>query len=186
LLYAEAALGIALRGSIHPSYTEPGIRFGNTLFSEPVSLAFAELPNVAGIYAILRFDPVWQPKPYVPILFGDAANLAEAVDAEKQRWPEGGRQIFVAWCPLLYGNALARRTLRQRLSEGYRLAAAEAPVTVDIIPAQGETTDDRIAKLESRFDHQADQIKIVMRALACAIEPQPVKPSRPIGFVNSK
>src|SRR5437016_2554029 len=53
-----------------------GIRFNDSLFSEPTPLAGWTPPKFAGLFGILVEDPNWAPKRFQPLYFGEFGNNA--------------------------------------------------------------------------------------------------------------
>ena len=57
-------------------FVPPGLRFNDSVFSEPVPFAAWAPPACAGILVILRHHPQWSPKPFQPLYFGAFGNDA--------------------------------------------------------------------------------------------------------------
>jgi hypothetical protein len=104
-----------------------GLRFLDLYFTEPVQLADGWLPSAAGAYAVLVSDPSWQPRPYRPIYFGEAGDLAGMVAASQGKYEEWRRaaaasdQLYVAY-HLMSGSEAERTALAEGLIREYRPA----------------------------------------------------------------
>jgi hypothetical protein len=107
------------------STTRTGLRFLDRYFTEPIALGTGLLPSSAGVYAILVSDPGWQPRPYRPIYFGEAVDLAARVVGSHEKHDEWrraagtGDQLYVAY-HLMSGCDEERTALEQGLIAEYR------------------------------------------------------------------
>ena len=79
------------------------IWFQNRCFSEPTALSGARLPSHPGVYAVLVFDGAWRPRPYRPIYFGKAGDLATRVVPSHEKHGEwcraagGAGKLYIAY-----------------------------------------------------------------------------------------
>src|SRR5438477_4080586 len=115
-----------------------GIRFNDSVFSEPVQLAGWTPPKFAGLYGILVEDPNWAPKRFEALYFGEFGNNASAVSIFKDysRFVAAahGRTLLVTVFPMPYSTSAQRWTLRDELIGAYnptcqRESASHQPVT---------------------------------------------------------
>jgi hypothetical protein len=81
-----------------------GIKFGETVFSEPATFG-GWLPMAPGLYVILTRDFKANPRPYRPLYFGMAADLAERVTTSHEKYDEWSR------CSGLTGILVAHHTM---------------------------------------------------------------------------
>lgn len=102
-----------------------GLRFLDRYFTEPTAFADSWLPSSAGVYAILVSDPSWQPRPYRPIYFGEAGDLAGRVVVSHEKYEEWRRaagdaeRLYVAY-HLMSGGDAERTALAEGLIKEYR------------------------------------------------------------------
>jgi hypothetical protein len=101
-----------------------GLRFLNQYFTEPMAVG-GWLPCSAGVYAILVSDPSWRPRPYRPIYFGEAEDLAGRLTASQERLEEWRRTagdagtLYVTY-HLTSGSEADRTALKGGLIREYR------------------------------------------------------------------
>lgn len=111
------------------SRTRAGLHFLDRYFTEPMAFGSGSLPSSAGVYAILMSDAAWQPRPYRPIYFGEAADLA-GVMASHEKYQEWLRiagaadQLYVAY-HLTSSDETDRAALKESLIKEYRPACSE-------------------------------------------------------------
>jgi hypothetical protein len=80
-----------------------GIRFKDSFFSEPKAFGSGWLPMRSGVYAILVIDGGWNPRPYRPLYFGKAGDLAARVVRSHEKYNEwcreagGSEKLYVAY-----------------------------------------------------------------------------------------
>jgi hypothetical protein len=96
-----------------PSSTPVGIRFHDSYFSEPTPMAFASMPSLPGLYAILVMDFDSNPRPYRPLYFGKAVDLSSRVGTSHEKYGEwnraaGGSTLYAAY-HLMPGTTDAHR-----------------------------------------------------------------------------
>jgi len=65
-----------------------GIKFQDAYFSEPKALFSEWLPMQPGLYAVLVLDFSCKPRPYRPIYFGKAEDLAKRVTSSHEKYSE--------------------------------------------------------------------------------------------------
>jgi hypothetical protein len=112
------------------SRTRTGLHFLDRYFTEPITFASTLLPGSPGVYAILMSDAAWQPRPYRPIYFGEAADLAGRALASHEKYEEWLRaagaadQLYVAY-HLTSGDEAGRAALKESLIKEYRPACNE-------------------------------------------------------------
>jgi hypothetical protein len=80
-----------------------GIQFGQTVFSEP-ALFGCWLPMAPGLYVILTWDLTAKPRPYRPLYFGMATNLAERVTRSHEKFDEWSRSSGLTGILVAYHN----------------------------------------------------------------------------------
>jgi len=120
-----------LRIASQLSTSRTGLRFLDRYFTEPIGFGSSPLPGYAGVYAILVSDAAWEPRPYRPIYFGEAKDLARKVVASHEKyedWPraagaEGG--LYVAY-HLMAGSDAERTAFQEELIREYRPACNDA------------------------------------------------------------
>ena len=126
-----------------------GMRFNDSVFSEPIRLAEWTPPRCAGLFAILIVDSNWAPKPFQPLYFGEFGNNAPRQELLHQqggilaRFP--AKDIWVATFPMPFSTLQQRWALRNELVWAYnpisQLDEAKAPpaeLTPRIRPAAAE------------------------------------------------
>lgn len=112
------------------SRTRTGLHFLDRYFTEPMAVGSGLLPASPGVYAILMSDAAWQPRPYRPIHFGEAADLAGMAVASHERYQEWLRtagaadQLYIAY-HLTSGDETDRAALKESLIKEYRPACNE-------------------------------------------------------------
>jgi hypothetical protein len=75
-----------------PAVAAPkGIRFLDATFSEPEFLFSSSLPKLAGLYVILVLDFNCNPRPYRPLYFGKANDLAARVTRSHEKYSDWSR-----------------------------------------------------------------------------------------------
>jgi hypothetical protein len=103
-----------------PVPTPTGIRFQDSQFSEPTAFGTAWLPKSSGIYVILGIDWTGSPRPYRPIYFGKAVDLAGRVGASHEKYGEwcraagGADKLYVAY-HLMLGSDAHRAAIEESL-----------------------------------------------------------------------
>jgi hypothetical protein len=108
-----------------------GLRFLDRYFTEPVALDRGWLPRSAGVYAILVSDSAWEPRPYRPIYFGEAEDLARRGVASHEKFEEWRRAagaesgLYVAY-HLMAGSDAERTAFGEELIREYRPACNDA------------------------------------------------------------
>jgi hypothetical protein len=102
-----------------------GMRFLDRYFTEPIAFGRSSLPGFAGMYAILVSDTGWQPRPYRPVYFGEAGNLAVRVVASHEKYGEWLRaagaadRLYVAY-HLMSGDEAQRAAFEKSLIREYQ------------------------------------------------------------------
>jgi hypothetical protein len=154
----------------------PGVRFNDSVFTEPVQLTVWRPPACAGIVAILARNPQWGPKPLQPLYFAEFGNDA----ARATSLPANVRRddLLVSVLPMPYSTAAQRRALCNEL------IAAHNPVC----QANGTTVSAaelarKVDELDARQQEQSQQILSLLAHLGTLFGPQPVAPRKPIGFL---
>ena len=113
------------------SRTRTGLHFLDRYFAEPIAFGNGLPPGSAGVYAILVSDAAWQPRPYRPIHFGEAGDLAGRVIASHEKYQEWLRaagaasRIHVAY-HLMSGGDEERAAAVESLIEEYQPGCNEA------------------------------------------------------------
>ena len=158
-------------------YNTPlGVRFNDSVFTEPMPLAQWRPPACAGIVVILARNPQWAPKPLQPLYFGQFGNDA----ARGASLPANARRddLLVSTLPMPYSTAAQRRAICNELIAGYN-PACQANGTM----ASAHEMARKIDELDARQQEQSQQILSLLAQLGTLFGPQPVAPRRPIGFV---
>jgi hypothetical protein len=125
------------------SKSRAGLRFLDRYFTEPVEFGSSRLPEHAGVYVIVVSDPAWEPRPYRPIYFGEAEDLAGTVAASHEksdswRYAAGAENgIYVAY-HLMVGSNAERTAFKEKLIREYRPACNEAGNDW-LSPAEGDS-----------------------------------------------
>lgn len=105
--------------------TPTGLRFLDSHFSESVAFAYASLPRRPGLYAIVVIDGAWGPRPYRPIYFGKATDLASRVVSSHEKYSEwcrsagGSEKLYVAHLVMLGSSDSARSASEELLVRHY-------------------------------------------------------------------
>lgn len=105
-----------------------GIRFNNSMFTEPVPFSLALAPVSSGIYAILAPDASCRPRPFRVIYFGESGNFSQLVSGTHEclnDWTaeaDGTGNLYVAFCPTPLLRAQQRRWVEHDLIARYRPA----------------------------------------------------------------
>ena len=160
-----------------PSYVvHPGVRFNDSVFTEPMQLAVWRPPACAGIVAILARNPQWAPKPLQPLYFGEFGNDA----ARGTSLPVVTRRddLLVSVLPMPYSTSAQRRALCNELIAAYN-PAGQANATM----ASAAELARKIDELDSRQQEQSQQILSLLAHLGTLFGPHPVAPRKPIGFL---
>jgi hypothetical protein len=102
---------------------QPGIRFNDCLFSEPLSIAGWVPPKYAGLLAVLVQDPNWAPKAFQPVYFGEFGNNAP-LSAVLRDYPRimgaaKGLALYVSVLPMPFSTTSQRCELRNQLAWAY-------------------------------------------------------------------
>jgi hypothetical protein len=100
-----------------------GIKFGETVFSEPARFG-SWLPMSPGLYVILTRDLTAKPRPYRPIYFGMASDLADRVTTSHEKYDEwlrcsGLTGIYVAHHNMSGSAEFQRANLERSLIRHY-------------------------------------------------------------------
>lgn len=100
-----------------------GITFGQTVFSEPAPFG-CWLPMSPGLYVVLAWDLTARPRPYRPLYFGMAKDLAERVTTSHEKYNEwvrcgGITGISVAYHQMNASTEWQRANLEQSLISTY-------------------------------------------------------------------
>jgi hypothetical protein len=112
-------------------WTSPvGIQFSNVVFSEPKP--FGEwMPYAAGIYAILVMDFRQSPRPFRPLYFGIAENLAERVTTSHENYDKWIRCAGLTGIYVSH-HRMERSSMAQRMYLEKSLIKTYAPECNDI------------------------------------------------------
>jgi hypothetical protein len=154
----------------------PGLRFNDCYFSEPVPLASWAPPNCAGLLVVVVRDVRWAPKPFRPLYFGEFGNDAHPAPASRGWLHTDAGHLYVAALPLPFSTSTQRRALRNELVSAYN------PVCQAAASPSADELARKMEDLEARQQEQNAQILKLLSGIARLFEPQPVGPSRPIGF----
>jgi hypothetical protein len=154
----------------------PGVRFNDSLFTEPAPVAIWRPTGCAGILAILAPNSQWGPRPLQPLYFAEFGNDA----ARGMNLPANihREDLLVSVLPMPYSTAAQRRALCNDLIASHN-PAWQANRTV--VP--GEELARKVDELAARQQEQSQQILSLLAHLAKLFAPQPVGPRKPIGFL---
>jgi hypothetical protein len=104
----------------------PGIRFNDSMFTEPVPISTWSPPRYAGILTILVHDAEWAPKALQPVYFGEFGNNAplSALMRDYSCFVTAahGRTLYVSVLPMPFSTIAERRSLREELISAYNPA----------------------------------------------------------------
>ncbi|HEX4134401.1 MAG TPA: hypothetical protein VHY84_07330 [Bryobacteraceae bacterium] len=160
----------------------PGIRFNDCLFSEPVAVAGWIPPRCPGLFAILVNDPNWAPKAFQPLYFGEFGNntplQALPVDYPRLLAAAQGRTLLAAVLPMPFSTTAQRRDLRNELTSAYNPECQ----TGGSVLHQSELAT-RFGDLEKRHREQTDQVMVLLANINQSFLPPPETPRRRIGFM---
>ena len=154
----------------------PGVRFNDCLFTEPVPLASWRPPTCGGIVAILVRNSQWGPKPLQPLYFGEFGN--DATGAASLPVMARRDDLLVSVLPMPYSTAAQRGALCKELIAGHNPACQRNGT----MASAGDLAR-KVDELEMRQQEQSQQILSLLSHLAKLFGPQPVAPSKPIGFL---
>ena len=156
----------------------PGIRFNDSVFSEPVPLAGWVPPGCAGIVAVLAHDSNWAPKPFQALYFSEFGNDPHR-SPESRGVPLGpfAGELFIAVLPMPFSTAAQRTVVRNELVAAYNPVCQASRTTSTAELAR------RLEEIDARHNEQHAQILTLLATLCRIFEPQPVGPRRPIGFL---
>jgi hypothetical protein len=159
--------------------TPLGIRFNDCLFTEPTPLAKWTPPSCGGLFVILAQDVQWSPKPFRPLYFGEFGNNDRPMHTVDGRaMAERADALFVAILPLPFSSSAQRYALRNELVQAYNPAPQ---AEWDRISTR--EIGRRLDAMEVRQQEQNTQIIALLQQLNRILQPQPVPPRRPIGFL---
>lgn len=105
-----------------------GIRFNDSIFTEPAPFSLALPPVSSGIYAMLAPDASCMPRPFRVIYFGESSNFSQRVTEHHERFNDwaaeaaGAANIYVAFCPTPLLKGEQRRWVEYDLIARYRPA----------------------------------------------------------------
>jgi len=153
----------------------PGVRFDDCLFTEPVPLAAWRPPTCGGIVAILARNSQWGPKPLQPLYFGEFGNATGAANLPMMARRD---DLLVSVLPMPYSTAAQRSALCRELIAGHNPACQGNGAM-----ASAAELARKVDELEVRQQEQSQQILSLLTHLAKLFGPQPVGPSKPIGFL---
>jgi hypothetical protein len=160
----------------------PGIRFNDLVFSEPVPLSNWNTPKCAGLFAILVSDGNWAPRQFQPLCFGEFGNNARGpVVADSIRNLANTAALFVAVLPMPFSSSAQRLDARNQLVWAYN-PVCQAYNSESAMPPQNELAR-KLDELEKRHAEQSTQFHLLLASINRLLEPQPVPPRRPIGFL---
>lgn len=112
--------------SKHQGWPGTGIRFNNSIFTEPEAFSPALPPVSSGVYAILVADDSCQPRPFRAIFFGESGNFSQRVTADHPRFNDwsaeagGAANLYVAFCSTPLLKEQQRRWVEYDLVARYR------------------------------------------------------------------
>jgi hypothetical protein len=156
----------------------PGIRFNDSLFSEPVPLNNWTGAKCAGLFVVLVRDGNWAPRSFQPLCFGEFGNNVRGpLVADCIRTAAHATPLFVAVLPMPFSSSAQRCGVRDQLVWAYN-PVYQGSAT----PAPSELAR-KVDELEKRHEEQSTQFHLLLASINRLLEPQPVPPRRPIGFL---
>jgi hypothetical protein len=154
----------------------PGVRFNDSLFTEPAPLGIWRPTGCAGILAILAPNSQWGPRPFQPLYFGEFGN--DALRGVNLRANIQRDDLLMSVLPLPYSTAAQRRALCNDLITSHN-PLWQANRSVAPVDEMARKVDE----LAARQQEQSQQILSLLAHLAKLFGPQPVGPRKPIGFL---
>jgi hypothetical protein len=122
----------------------------------------------------------WSPKPFQPLYFGEFGNNEQPMSNLDTWLPPAGRLdgLFVAVLPLPFSTTAQRWALRNELIHAYN------PISqADWARTSTRELARRLDMIEVRQEQVNTQILSLLNHLNQVLQPQPVPPRRPIGFL---
>jgi hypothetical protein len=116
---------VSLQNPLPPVIPQQGIRFGDSVFSEPNAFSIAWLPPTPGLYAILVFDCSCSPRMFRVLYFGKAGDLAVRVVSSHEKYDEwcraagGAGNLYVAHCQMTTSYEWERTSIEASLIRQY-------------------------------------------------------------------
>jgi hypothetical protein len=160
----------------------PGIRFNDSVFSEPKRLVDGTLPKCGGIFAILGRDPNWAPKPFQPLYFQEFGNNSPntVLSWHPIRWSRGADidALYVSVLPMPFSSAAQRCEVFNHLIWAYNPVCQGSDA-----PAVRNDLARRFDELEKKHEEQTMHIRLLLAGVNRLFEPQAEPRRRPIGFV---
>jgi hypothetical protein len=153
----------------------PGVRFNDSLFSEPAPVGMWRPTGCGGILAILTPNSQWGPRPFQPLYFGEFGN--DAMRGVNLRANIQRDDLLVSVLPMPYSTAAQRRALCNDL------IASHNPVWQANRTVVPEELARKVDELAARQQEQSQQILSLLAHLARLFGPQPVGPRKAIGFL---
>lgn len=119
-------IGNLIAAPAMPAVPAPtGIRFRDTYFPEPKPIFSEWLPMKPGLYAVLVFDFGCDPRPYRPIYFGKAQDIAQRVTRSHEKYDEWCRAcksltgLYLAYSVMADSSDLERHMVERDLIKAY-------------------------------------------------------------------
>lgn len=101
--------------------------YGDYIFDEPVPLANWEPPYQSGIYAVLAFEPLANPRPFKVIHFGQSGNMLKSGFLRSQkrypcwiRYAGSIMNLYMVTCPMPNTTAKQRKAIEKELIAEYK------------------------------------------------------------------
>jgi hypothetical protein len=167
-----------------PTYlSTTGIRFNDSVFSEPTRLAEWVPPRFAGLFAVVVYDAHWAPRAFQPLFFGELANNTgrplRYSDCARLVASAGSRTLLVSVLPMPFSTTAQRLVLRQELICAYNPACQ---IGGENTAASGDLVS-RVDELEKQHREQTAQVLLLLTSINRMFEPQTVPARRRIGFL---
>jgi len=153
-----------------------GVRFNDSLFSEPTPVGIWRPTGCGGILAILAPNSQWGPRPFQPLYFGEFGN--DAMRGVNLPVNIRREELLVSVLPMPYSTAAQRRALCDDL-----IAAHNPLWQANRGMAPVAELARKVDELAARQQEQSQQILSLLAHLAKLFGPQPSSPRRPIGFL---
>lgn len=118
-----------------------GIEYGGYVFSDPVPLTSATMPDASGLFAIQLFDSRCGTPPFKPIYFGESENFAAPAfplqHEDYERWVHEARYaglLFISFFKTPLWNVWCRRNATAKLVADYVPPCNVAPAAQESVP----------------------------------------------------
>ncbi len=164
-----------------PAAVPAGIRFGDTVFSEPVPLARWWPPRGTGLYVVLVPDFTWLPRPFQPVYVGEYGQGCVRVTSDEYlSWYRvaAGRDLYVAAHEIPDARATQAPVLKEEIVRMYTPVCNRRWSE----PAPADALARRLETIERRDLDQDALLKVLVAALSRVLTPPPEPAKKEYGF----